>query len=103
MSSRNFWRASVAVPIVVVLFGWWFFSWRPSSDADVTAAERRDAADRRALVLQAELRSASDFRSGGRRSDDELEAARDAVPGEADLAGFLRLHDELAGRGGVIV
>jgi len=96
-------RLAVALPVLLVAAGWWLLAWRPAAAEHATSLDRREAAEQEELRIAAQLRSAARFRDGGRRSDDELAAARDALPEEVDLAGLLRLHDELAARVGVSV
>lgn len=96
-------RMAIVLPVLLVTAGWWLLAWRPASAEQATSLDRREAAEQEELRIAAQVRSAARFRDGGRRSDDELAAARDALPEDVDLAGLLRLHDELAARVGVSV
>lgn len=94
---------AVLVPALLVALAWWFAIWAPRGREHAETLDHTEQTEARAIQLTGRLHTAKTFRNGGRRSDDALKRARQALPDTADVGGFLRRNDMLAAATGVTV
>ncbi len=100
--NRNVAAATLA-PIAVVTGGWWFGVWQQREHRVADLGQQTSAVAIETASHQAMLRAAERYVADGDEAVTHLDALRAALPGAADIGGFIATNETAAAAAGVVI
>ena len=100
--NRNLAAATVA-PVALVAGGWWFGVWQHRQDQVASLEQQTSAVESASSGRRAMVAAAERYVADGAQSSAHLDSLRAALPGSADIGGFIAANETAAATAGVAI